>query len=282
MACVGSTAKDGSNWLGVEVNIKELLKHYEDGRRNFLHATITDGVMPHHVFAQSTFQRAYFVDVVFPDTYVKACFLGASFDRCNFDGSRLTGADFSYAVFTGCSFRQAGLRGACFQQASLQDVDFDAADLVWADLRETSLSKVSFSRARLHAANFVESSLFDVDFQHAAITHSTAGYWPIMPEGEVRAWKKLGCVGMEIIVELLVPAHAKRSSATTRKCRVSEALVLSMTDRNGPVKVIYNKGATYRVGQTVFPDSWNPDRWRECSHGIHCFLTREEAEAWNL
>jgi len=38
----------------------------------------------------------------------------------------------------------------------------------------------------------------------------------------------------------------------------------------------------YRAGETVRPDSWDENRWNECSHGIHFFITRAEAEAYDL
>jgi hypothetical protein len=34
----------------------------------------------------------------------------------------------------------------------------------------------------------------------------------------------------------------------------------------------------YKVGETVRPDSFDPRPQEECSHGIHAFITREEAE----
>jgi hypothetical protein len=34
----------------------------------------------------------------------------------------------------------------------------------------------------------------------------------------------------------------------------------------------------YRVGETVRPDKWDDNWMEECSHGIHFFITREEAE----
>lgn len=36
-------------------------------------------------------------------------------------------------------------------------------------------------------------------------------------------------------------------------------------------------GFTYRVGETVVPDSFDEDRWNECSNGIHFFITKQEA-----
>ena len=33
----------------------------------------------------------------------------------------------------------------------------------------------------------------------------------------------------------------------------------------------------YKVGEIVHSDSWDDNRWNECSHGIHFFITRDEA-----
>ena len=38
------------------------------------------------------------------------------------------------------------------------------------------------------------------------------------------------------------------------------------------------KKCAYRVGEMVYPDSFNDNRWEECSNGIHFFMTEEEAK----
>ena len=44
-------------------------------------------------------------------------------------------------------------------------------------------------------------------------------------------------------------------------------------------KVVNNNhvGTIYKVGEIVRPDYWDDNRWNECSHGIHFFITRDEA-----
>ena len=39
-------------------------------------------------------------------------------------------------------------------------------------------------------------------------------------------------------------------------------------------------GTVYRVNETVVADSYDDNPLIECTHGIHFFLTREEAEAY--
>ena len=86
-----------------------------------------------------------------------------------------------------------------------------------------------------------------------------------------------------MIVKLRVPAEARRSSATTRKCRCEYAEVLELQNIDGTPynddKVVGNNyvETIYKVGEIVRPDSWDENRWNECSHGIHFFITRDEA-----
>ena len=98
--------------------------------------------------------------------------------------------------------------------------------------------------------------------------------------GSFIAWKSAG----DYIVKLEIPEDAKRSSATTRKCRASKAKVLEIQKMDGSradvTEVTSDRGGVYRVGEMVYPDKWDDDRWNECSNGIHFFVTRVEAEDW--
>jgi hypothetical protein len=93
-------------------------------------------------------------------------------------------------------------------------------------------------------------------------------------KGAYTAFKKCA----EGVVELIIPADAERSSATTRKCRASKAIVVSLPDGCEVAHSIHDGRFCYRAGETVTPDKWEPDRWNECSGGIHHFITLEEAE----
>lgn len=80
-------------------------------------------------------------------------------------------------------------------------------------------------------------------------------------------------------MKLLIPEHAKRCSATGRKCRASEAEVLEVI---GAEVGVSDSDASFQYikGKVVNPDKFDEDRWNECSSGIHFFITREEAEAY--
>lgn len=97
-------------------------------------------------------------------------------------------------------------------------------------------------------------------------------------EGEFIAYKYVG----DYIVKLLIPEDAKRSSAFGFKCRASYAKVLSINNiKNGePINSVSSERytpITYTVGEFVYPDSFDENRFAECSHGIHFFLNEEDA-----
>ena len=95
--------------------------------------------------------------------------------------------------------------------------------------------------------------------------------------GEFEAWKR--CAD-GVIVRLLVPADAKRSSAETRKCRADYVKTLEVIGAD--VGVSIRDGVTkYRAGEITRALKWNKCRWVECGGGIHFFMTREEAEAYS-
>ena len=109
-------------------------------------------------------------------------------------------------------------------------------------------------------------------------------YIPInCPEkGSFIGFKKALTDEEEVIVELLITEDAKRSSATSRKCRCSKAKVLSImsldeTEQYNEAYSSYDSDFIYEVGKTVEPDSFDEDRFDECSNGIHFFITRQEA-----
>ena len=112
------------------------------------------------------------------------------------------------------------------------------------------------------------------------LSESTVFFLPQCPsEGSFVAWKKAG----KIIVKLLVTEDAKRSSATTLKCRCSKAKVLAIENMDGSesdlkeVESSYDCNFVYRVGETVEVENFDDDRWNECSSGIHFFIARDMA-----
>ena len=186
----------------------------------------------------------------------------------------LHGADLCGADLCGADLRDADLRGANLCGANLCGADLCGAYLCGADLYDANLRGADLRDADLCGADLRGANLRGVRYNE-----QTAYYAMQCPEkGAYIGYKK----AEGKIVELEIQADAKRSSATTRKCRASKAKVLSITSIDGKehfeeAKSSRDQSFVYRVGKTVEVKDFDEDRWRECSTGIHHFITREEA-----
>ena len=98
----------------------------------------------------------------------------------------------------------------------------------------------------------------------------------ILADGTIIGWKKLQ---NDVICKLEIPAEARRVNSTGRKCRAEYAKVLWLS-KGTPACGTYDPNLIYKVGETVWSDSYDFDFRLECSHGIHFFITREEAESY--
>ena len=152
----------------------------------------------------------------------------------------------------------------------------ERADLYGANLRDADLYGANLRGADLRSANLRGAKNTD----KTAWDAYTAFYPLQCPEtGSFIGYKKAA----DKIVMLEICADAKRSSATSRKCRCSKAKVLSITHLDGSdsglteVRSNYSKEFVYRVGETVEVPDFDENRWNECAPGIHFFVTREEA-----
>ena len=214
-------------------------------------------------------------DLAMADLY-GANLYGANLYGADLYGANLRGADLRVADLRGADLRGANLRGANLRGADLYGADLYGADLCGADLRGTDLYGADLRGANLYGAN-----LYGADLRGTYIN------MPITcpEEGPFVGFKKAlnKDSKTEYIVKLEILADAKRSSATTRKCRCSKAKVLSITNLDGTdadTDVAYSNhdpSFIYKIGEIVEVPDFDTDRWNECSTGIHFFVTRQEA-----
>ncbi len=104
----------------------------------------------------------------------------------------------------------------------------------------------------------------------------------ILPEGDLIGWKKATKNGENVLVKLLIPADAKRSNALSRKCRCNKAKVLDIIkidtgEHVTQCRSFHDSEFIYEVGKVVVEPQFDKDPWKECSYGIHFFITKEEA-----
>ena len=198
------------------------------------------------------------------------------------DGERadLSGANLSRANLSRANLSGANLSGAYLSRANLSGANLSGADLSWAYLSRANLSGANLSRANLSRANLSEADLSRANLEGILYNENTSFFALQCPEeGSFIGFKKAGGK----IVKLLIPEEAKRSSATSRKCRCSKSKVLSITELDGSesglesIQSDYDSGFIYKVGEEVSVPYFDENRWKECSTGIHFFITRDEA-----
>ena len=220
----------------------------------------------------------------------------ASLNDVNFYKSDLRGANLCQTLLqhtnlSYADFREATLNDADIFNSNLSYADFGNASLVGAYLPRSNLTRADFQGANLgwadlHSCVFCDTDLRDCNFMYANLRGSE--YVPYIPfqcpsDGAFVGWKKVN----NVLIKLEIPADAKRSSATTNKCRCDKAKVLGFYDLNSTElnidKIINHSYNTceYIKGEMVYPDSFDEDRWNECSHGIHFFINKQDAINYN-
>lgn len=211
------------------------------------------------------------------------------------DVNAVSCADFGRMIIYGATLNNEDLRYANFSNAKLIGVGLCGADLRHAVFRGTEFKDVWLDGANLDGVYFADASfenvhirgtkLDDVDFSRAKNT-------PFIPmicpdTGSFIGWKG-ALVGHDdpVIIKLLIPEGAKRSSGVGRKCRCDKAIVLEIQSPYEAIDLgdsieaysMYDNDFKYRVGNIITPDlQFNENRWIECASGIHFFINRQEA-----
>ena len=129
-----------------------------------------------------------------------------------------------------------------------------------ADLTDANLTGANLTRAYLTGARNIPA------FQ--------------ICEGDLVVYKKV----QGKIVTLAISRTTRRTASIIgRKCRSESALVLEIEGHKPVQSNGYGNGVPtlYEEGKEVRPDSYDDDFRVECSHGIHWFQTRKEAEDWS-
>ena len=201
----------------------------------------------------------------------------AALCRAALCGANLCGANLCGANLCGADLCDANLCGADLCGANLRD-----ADLCGANLRDAALCRAALCGANLCGANLCGANLCGADLCDANLTG--AEEIPYVPfacpsDGAFVGWKKV-CGNL---IKLEIPEGARRCSATSNKCRCDKAKVLSVWNMRLEEEVFevvnhaFDQETCYKVGEMVYPDSFDEDRWNECSHGIHFFINKQDA-----
>ena len=199
-------------------------------------------------------------------TFVRTNLVGASFRRCVlnevlFQNSDLSGADLSYAQLVGATFETVNLNAVDFGGARLYDMKIYHSNLYYADLRTADMSNVHYDSS----------------------TSFLAMQCP--EEGSFVGWKAAVSKnkGVYVILKVLIPEDALRTSGTDRECWASKITVLDIQDIEGnslqenSALNLYDFKYEYKKGETAAAKYYSGNRWDNSEKGIHFWITREEA-----
>ncbi len=204
-------------------------------------------------------------------------FLIEDMDLSGFDFS---GMDFTLSSFRGVRLEHVNFRGAVIENALLDGCSLRGSVFRDADMKTASLRDCDMTGCDIRGAN-----LFGAVLEHArldGIISDEGTQWFRMhcpTKGPILGYKK--CVN-DRLVQLLIPADAKRTSATLPSCRCSKAKVLTIKSFDSSVEFDeawswVDENFVYRKGQWVEVLDFNEDRWMDSTTGIHFWMSREEA-----
>lgn len=205
-----------------------------------------------------------------------------------FHNMNLTGWDLSNVDVSLSSFHGSILNGVNFENSSVENALFDGCPMKGANFKNASMKRACFRSCDLSDANIEGADLFFAVLELANLDsvkadENTKWYRLYCPEeGAFLGYKK--CIG-DRLVQLLIPADAKRTSATYRTCRCNKAKVLTIKSFDfkesfSEAWSMVDENFVYRVGEWVEVKDFNEDRWFDSTTGIHFWLTREEAMAY--
>lgn len=205
-----------------------------------------------------------------------------------FEPMDLTGYDLSNMDFTLSSMADVILKDVNFENSSVENALFDGTNLHGANFQHANLKMASFRYCDLGECNICGADLYasvleNTNLEGVRSDADTKWFRLHCPEeGAFLGYKK--CVN-DRLVQLLIPADAKRTSATMNSCRCDKAKVLTIksfdsTESFEEAWSLVDENFVYKVGEWAVAENFDPDRWFDSTGGIHFWLTREEAKAY--
>lgn len=234
-----------------EINRVEFEKIINE--KNHRKRIISNKIIEDFIIFGYEISNVYFINC-FIDDISDTKFNNCIFDNCVFHNLYHVIAE--KCKFSCSNFRNCFIRHSCFNETRFIDCDF--------------------FNSTIKNTEFNDIKSFETSFLHLQCPE----------EGSFIGYKKLNDKYKNCyICKLLIPEDAKRSSSTSRKCRCSYAKVLEITNIETGENVLelthYNmtieKKLLYKVGEFVYPDGFDDNRFNECSNGIHFFITKKEA-----
>ena len=204
------------------------------------------------------------------------------------ENMNLENYDLSDMNFSHSNFINANLSNINFCSSQLVNVLLDEGNLQNDKLKNDNLERASLRRVNLTYADIRGAKLYAAVLENAILDNiifddKTENFRIHCPEqGAFIAYKK----GLDnLIIKLLIPSDARRVSSTMNCCRCDKAKVLEIKNFEG-TKFFDEAWSTvaenfcYKLGEWVYAENFNEDRWYDSTGGIHFWMTEDEAKAY--
>ena len=209
-------------------------------------------------------------------------------ENMNLENMNLENYDLSDMNFSHSNFINVNLSNVNFCSSQLVNVLLDDCNLQSANLKNANLERASLRRVNLTYADIRGAKLYAAVLENAILDNiifddKTENFRIHCPEqGAFVAYKK---ALDNLIIKLLIPSDAKRVSSTMNCCRCDKAKVLEIKNFEGS-KFFDEAWSTvaenfcYKLGEWVYAENFNEDRWYDSTGGIHFWMTEDEAKAY--
>ena len=258
-------------------------------------------VYTHHNKRARTWRRHAFVD----EDLRHADFCGMDLRECRFDGCQLTAATFNAADLRGASFARCYINSVDFTYANMDGVLFASDRNKSVNAYFAAVRVCNFSHALMRNADLSQAVFRDCKFQNTKLKGTDVGEHVLsrfsnidflgatcIPKGIMKARRVLPTTSFTAwkrcaegrLVELHVPADAKRSAGLSNKCRASKVVTVSIASKLAnkcknarSLRDTGGQDCAYRVGYETVAHNFDPNPWKVCAGGIHFFMTAQEA-----
>ena len=237
--------------------------------------------------------------------------VNADLDNLDLSGMNALGSVFILCRMHNCTLRCSYLQQSRFINTAILDSDWSGTCLIGAVFHYSSLSNVNLSDTVTNhlyviATPITQSTLknikgFDMIYGISALNAPGYGniiddslYYPLTcpSDGAFTGWTKIytdgdGSVDKPgtALVKLQIPEDAKRVSRAgcSRICCCDKAMVLDIIDLDSGEHLhtaehnTMTRNTVYTVGEMLYPDSYDSDRWLVWADGIHVFINRQDA-----
>lgn len=253
---------------------------------------------------------------------VRAIIREASLDGLTLEDCNLSGAIFIDSTIVNCKMINIQLYKTGFYDCGIYNSKLKYIDLNCTKIIDSRINEVEAERIKMRKTEIIDTNIYDCNLNFISIMNgndiidceildnkiTSNDKREIVPlacpeKGSFIGFKKARTnpiLGDYCIVELEIPADAKRSSATTRKCRCDKAKVLSIAKIDNGEFIseaysVYDPTFIYKVGEMICShgidakyvssiddcvQNFDSNRWNECSTGIHFFMSKNEAERY--